>query len=203
MSSTGAEGQKPDPLLGERFARALALAVELHGEQARKGTAIPYLGHVLGVTSLVIDDGGSEDEIIAALLHDGPEDAGGERTLERIRDEFGGEVGRIVAACSDTFETPKPPWRERKERYLRHLEGARADELRVSLADKVHNARAILADYRTHGEALWERFSGGRQGTLWYYRALAELFAERCSGPLAQELARTVAELEALADRSG
>lgn len=191
--------RSPDPVLGGRFTAALELAVELHREQARKGTRIPYLGHILGVAALVIEDGGSEDEIIAALLHDGPEDAGGEATLARIGERFGPEVKRIVAACSDTFETPKPPWRERKEAYLEHLEHAAPDELRVSLADKVHNARSVLADYRELGEELWSRFRGGREGTLWYYRSLAGIFARRCGGRLAEELERTVAELERLA----
>ena len=197
MTDKGA--QLPDPVLGERFGRALLLGVELHASQPRKGNTLPYLGHVLGVASLVIDDGGSEDEIIAALLHDGPEDQGGETTLERIRAEFGDGVAGIVAECSDTFEDPKPPWRERKEAYLKHLETASDGALRVSLADKLHNARAILADYRVLGEDLWHRFAGKRDGTIWYYAALSATFARRRPGAMAEELARTVSEIKRLA----
>ena len=176
------------------------LACELHAGQVRKGSrGIPYVGHLLGVASIVIEDGGDEDEAIAALLHDAPEDQGGEATLARIRDEYGERVAEIVEACTDTLENPKPPWRERKERYIAHLEEAPQDVLRVSLADKVHNARAILADYREVGEELWSRFRGTREESLWYYRTLADLFSRRRPGPLADELRRTVDEIEALA----
>jgi (p)ppGpp synthase/HD superfamily hydrolase len=192
-------GERP-VVLGERFERAIVVAFELHRNQVRKGSKrIPYVSHLLGVASIVLEDGGDEDEAIAALLHDGPEDQGGEATLERIRSEFGERVGRIVEACSDTLEDPKPPWRERKQRYLAHLEEAEDDVLRVSLADKVHNARAILADYREVGEELWARFRGSREESLWYYRELAEIFGRRRPGPLADELRRTVDEIDALA----
>jgi (p)ppGpp synthase/HD superfamily hydrolase len=176
------------------------LACELHTGQVRKGSeGIPYVGHLLGVASIVIEDGGDEDEAIAALLHDAPEDQGGKATLDRIRAEYGKRVGEIVEACTDTLENPKPPWRERKERYIAHLEAAPEGVLRVSLADKVHNARAILADYREVGEELWSRFRGTREESLWYYRTLAVLFSRRRPGPLADELRRTVDEIEALA----
>jgi (p)ppGpp synthase/HD superfamily hydrolase len=189
-------------VLGERFERALVLACELHRDQVRKGSdGIPYIGHLLGVASIAIEDGGDEDEAIAALLHDAPEDQGGAPTLERIRSEFGERVAAIVEACTDTLETPKPPWRERKERYLAHLEEVPDDALRVSLADKVHNARAILYDYREVGEELWSRFRGGREESLWYYRELAEIFCRRRPGPLADELRRTVEDVEALVGR--
>jgi (p)ppGpp synthase/HD superfamily hydrolase len=187
-------------VLGECFQRALVFACELHRDQVRKGSkGIPYIAHLLGVASIVIEDGGDEDEAIAALLHDGPEDRGGRATLERIRHEFGDRVADIVEGCSDTLEDPKPPWRERKEAYLVHLEEAPDEVLRVSLADKVHNARAILSDYREVGEELWSRFNGTREESLWYYRSLVEIFARRCSGPLAEELETTVNEIEALA----
>ena len=187
-------------VLGERFRSALVLASELHRGQVRKGAkGIPYVGHLLGVASIVIEDGGDEDEAIAALLHDAPEDQGGAATLARIRSEYGERVGAIVEACTDTLENPKPPWRERKERYIAHLEEAPEDVLRVSLADKVHNARAILADYREVGEELWSRFRGSREESLWYYRTLADVFSRRRPGPLADELRRTVDEIEALA----
>ena len=182
--------------------RAVALAAELHRDQMRKGSdGSPYIGHLLGVASIVIEGGGDEDEAIAALLHDAPEDQGGAPTLERIRAEFGERVAAIVEACTDTLESPKPPWRERKERYLAHLEEVPDDMLQVPLADKVHNARAILADYREVGEELWSRFRGGREESLWYYRELAEVFCRRRPGPLADELRRTVEQVEALAGR--
>jgi (p)ppGpp synthase/HD superfamily hydrolase len=186
-------------VLGDRFRRALVFAFDLHGGQVRKGSkGIPYIGHLLGVTSIVIEDGGDEDEAIAALLHDGPEDQGGRATLERIRNEFGDRGAGIVEGCSDTLDDPKPPWRERKEAYLAHLEEAPDEVLRVSLADKLHNARAILSDYREVGEGLWSRFNGTREESLWYYRSLVEIFVRRYSGPLAEELETTVSEIEAL-----
>jgi (p)ppGpp synthase/HD superfamily hydrolase len=185
-------------VLGDRFDRAFALASELHRDQTRKGSQIPYVGHLLGVCSLVIESRGSEDEAIAALLHDSAEDQGGVGTLERIRREFGDAVADIVEECSDSLGDPKPPWRERKEAYLEHLKEASPGGLRVSLADKVHNMRTIVLDYRVHGEQLWERFNAGRDDVLWYYRSLAEVFRRRAPGPLATELADSTAELERL-----
>ena len=168
----------------DRFKRAFDLALELHGKQTRKGSEIPYMGHLLGVTSIVIDDGGSENEIIAALLHDGPEDAGGEETLARIRNEFGDEVAEIVEHLSDTFEDPKPPWKARKEAYLADLKALPADDfgrkvLRVSLADKLHNVRSILLDRYEVGEAIWDRFSAPKEESLWYYQSLADIYEEK------------------------
>lgn len=193
-------------MLTARFDGALLLANELHRKQVRKGTGTPYVAHLLSVAALVLEDGGSEDEAIAAILHDAVEDQGGETTLERIRRSFGDDVAAIVVACTDATTLPKPPWRERKERYVAHLLTAPAAALRVSLADKVHNARSILFDYREVGEALWDRFHGGKEGTLWYYRTLVERFSKLRPGPLASELTRVVSELERLAgeaDRSG
>jgi (p)ppGpp synthase/HD superfamily hydrolase len=184
------------PRLGERFARAFELAFELHRTQTRKGSGIPYVGHLLGVTSIVIDDGGSEDEAIAALLHDSAEDQGGRATLQKIRDQFGEAAADIVEHCSDHLDEPEPPWRERKESYLARLEHAPAPALHVSLADKVHNVRTILLDYRELGEPLWDRFNAGRDEVLWYYRSLADVFGRRFPGPLADELAESVADLE-------
>jgi HD domain len=185
--------------LGGRFVGAVEDASRYHAGQLRKGTQIPYLAHLLSVAALVLEDGGSENEAIAALLHDAVEDAGGKPTLEEIRERFGDEVAMIVEACSDTDVVPKPPWRKRKEDYLAHL----ADEktppgvLRVSLADKLHNARAILSDYRRIGDTLWSRFntkSGGDQ--VWYYRSLADIFLSRWPGALSRELDHVVSELE-------
>ncbi len=182
--------------LGERFEQALQFAAATHRTQVRKGSGIPYVGHLLGVCSLVIEDGGSEDEAIAALLHDAAEDQGGEPMLEEIRERFGEHVAEIVAACSDTFESPKPPWRERKETYVEHLGDQPAPVLRVSLADKLFNARAILRDYLLVGENIWTRFHAGRDGQLWYYRQLAERFNTLLPGRMAVELSEVVDELE-------
>ncbi len=188
----------PRPL-GERFERALDVAFELHREQARKGTDVPYVAHLLGVASLVLEYGGGEDEAIAALLHDAVEDQGGVPTLERIRREFGPDVARIVDGLTDSYEEPKPPWRERKEAYVAELEHDGPDILRVSLADKLYNARAVVRDYRQLGDALWDRFrTKDRDSQLWYFGALRDVFDRRYPGDMADEFARTVAQLEAL-----
>src|SRR4051812_15548778 len=168
------------PILTERFDRALLLACEPPRRQLRKGTTIPYASHLLGVASLVLEMGGDETEAIGALLHDAVEDGGGRPMLERIEAEFGADAARIVLANSDSDAEPKPPWRQRKLDYIAAVGHKAPDELRVSLADKLHNARAILLDYRTHGEDLWARFrSGGGPAVRWYYRALYEAFDAR------------------------
>jgi (p)ppGpp synthase/HD superfamily hydrolase len=150
------------------------------------------------VTSIVIESGASENQAIAALLHDSAEDQGGRETLERIRAEFGDQVAEIVESCSDSLGEPKPPWKERKRSYLEHLEHAGEPALLVSLADKLHNVRTIVVDYRDLGEALWDRFNAGRDDVLAYYRSLAAIFSRRIPGALATELAVTVAELDGL-----
>jgi len=190
-------------LLGNRFRDGLVYAAELHHDQVRKGTGIPYVAHLFSVAALVLEDGGDEDQAIAALLHDAVEDQGGRPTLDAIRSRFGERVAHIVEACSDAETWPKPPWRERKERYIRHLDRADASVLRVSLADKLHNARAILQDYRAVGEQLWSRFNASRNDTLWYYRAVLDVFGRRSSSPLVHELARTLDQLEELVDQNG
>ena len=172
----------PNPILGERFIKALELTVNTHATQARKSTEIPYLGHLLAVCSLVIEDGGTEDEAVAALLHDAVEDGGGAPVLERIREEFGDNVANIVDACSDTDQVPKPPWLERKESYLAHLETADAQTLRVSCADKLHNAGSIVRDHGMVGSQIWSRFSAPREQTIWYYASLAAIFNRRMPG---------------------
>ena len=150
------------------------------------------------MASIVIETGASEDEAIAALLHDAAEDQGGHETLERIRSEFGDEVAEIVESCSDRLGERKPPWRERKHAYLEHLEDASEPALHVSLADKLHNVRTIVVDYRDVGEALWDRFNAERDEVLAYYRALTAIFSRRLPGALATELSVTVAELDEL-----
>ena len=180
-----------------RFDDALVLARQLHADQTRKGTTIPYIGHLLAVTAIVIENGGTEDEVIAALLHDAIEDAGGDPIRRVIRDRFGDNVLAIVEGCTDTDQTPKPPWRARKEAYLAHLSEASSSVLLVSLADKIHNAGSILRDLRNEGESVWSRFTGGRDGSLWYYRALVEAFRARGQfTTMVDELDRVVSELE-------
>lgn len=160
----------------QQFQAALTFAAELHADQVRKGTGVPYIAHLLNVTGIVLDYGGTETEAIAALLHDAVEDQGGMVVLEQIRHRFGHDVADIVAACSDSFTVPKPPWRQRKDAYLEHLAEAPPSVLIVSAADKLHNARSILTDYLQMGDALFERFRGGKDGTLWYYQALTRQF---------------------------
>ena len=159
-------------MLTTRYDEALIFAHKLHRQQTRKGTPIPYISHLLSVSALVIEHGGTEDQAIAALLHDGPEDQGGQAILSIIRDAFGEAVAGIVADCTDAWVEPKPPWRARKEAYLAKLAHKPQASLLVSLADKTHNAEAILFDYREIGDALWERFNGGKDGTHWYYASL-------------------------------
>ena len=175
-----AETYTDAPLLGDDFDRALLLATSHHRRQLRKGTDTPYVSHLLAVASLVLEMGGSETEAIGALLHDAVEDGGGPPMLARIREEFGPDVARIVDANSDTDVEPKPPWLQRKQDYIGAIAHKQPDELRVSLADKLHNARAILLDFRTHGDELWDRFRAGEgESVRWYYRSLYEAFAAR------------------------
>jgi (p)ppGpp synthase/HD superfamily hydrolase len=186
-------------ILSSRFEEALLFATRLHAGQERKGTSIPYVAHLLAVTAIVLENGGNEDEAVAAMLHDAIEDQGGDATRQEIRRRFGNTVVAIVDGCTDSDVYPKPPWRARKEAYVAHLRGASPSVRLVSAADKLHNARAVLADYRTMGETLWLRFHGGRQGTLWYYRAVADALHASERTPLIDELERVVSELEQLA----
>lgn len=182
--------------LTERFKDALTFTFDLHRTQRRKGTETPYLGHLLTVAGIVFDYGGSEDEAIAALLHDAVEDQGGSETLEEIRRRFGENVAGIVDGCSDTDQHPKPPWRGRKEEYLNHLPHADPSVILVSAADKLHNLRSFVKDYRVQGEALWGCFKGGREGTLWYHRELIKAYRRVCDLPLIDAVERELAELE-------
>ncbi len=182
--------------LGRRFEHALLFATRKHAGQHRKGTAVPYVAHLLSVAGLVLEVGGDEDLAVAALLHDVVEDCGGAPMLREIRRRFGKRVAHVVDGCTDTDLDPKPPWRQRKEDYIAHLRTADADTRLVSAADKLHNVRSIVAAYREIGERVWERFHGKRDGTLWYYRALLDEFQRRKSSPLIRELERAVIELE-------
>jgi (p)ppGpp synthase/HD superfamily hydrolase len=190
-------------ILTDRFERALLYATHVHGGQVRKGTTTPYVAHLLAVSATVMEYGGDEDLAIAALLHDSVEDQGGKARLEDVRNRFGDRVARVVVACSDSVADTakgeqKPDWQERKKAYITHLDSADDDVLRVSLADKVHNARAILRDLRKPDvrQTIWSRFSQPREKTLWYYRALADTFRKRWPGQLADELHEIVASLE-------
>lgn len=183
----------------ERFEQALILANRLHANQFRKGTTVPYLTHLLAVAAIVGENGGSEDQMIAALLHDAPEDQGGHETLELIRTQFGETVARIVAGCSDTFESPKPPWKARKNAYIHHLKTVIDQEaLPVVLADKLHNARSIVDDLKVHGPRTLDRFTGGIEGTVWYYRAVAAVLTELLDSPAVERLNEIVNEMERL-----
>jgi (p)ppGpp synthase/HD superfamily hydrolase len=184
--------------LGPRFLRAFLLAAEKHKDQTRKASTIPYLAHLMGVASLVLEAGGNEDLAIAALLHDLVEDCGGAPVLKEIRRRFGPRVAKVVEGCTDTDTYPKPPWRERKENYIRHLKRADADTRLVSAADKLNNVRSILSDYRELGESVWSRFNGGREGTLWYYRNLRDEFLRRRANRITREFALAVKALELL-----
>ncbi|MFH1131270.1 MAG: HD domain-containing protein [Pseudomonadota bacterium] len=185
-----------------RFINALDFALKLHAGQKRKGSNISYAAHLFAVASIVLEHGAGEDETIAALLHDAVEDQGGIATLKEIRDWFGNIVADMVYACSDTTENPKPPWKIRKKAYLEHLADAPPSILLISAADKLHNARSMLADYRLHKEKLWKKFAGKKQGTLWYYHELIKTF-RKASPPspidqIVDELERVVLELNAL-----
>jgi (p)ppGpp synthase/HD superfamily hydrolase len=178
--------------LSKLYDEALVYASDLHRNQARKGSGTPYIAHLLSVSSRVLSVGGTEVQAIGGLLHDAAEDQGGQPTLDAIRVRFGDEVAQIVADCTDSWVEPKPAWRPRKEAYLSILPRKPATSLLVSLADKVDNAEAILNDYRSIGDELWDRFTGQREGTIWYYRRLSEIFSVALPGALAQQLALTV-----------
>ena len=186
-------------ILSVRFQEALTFAARLHAEQLRKGSTIPYVAHLLAVSSLALQHGADEDEAIAALLHDAIEDQGGAKTREEIRRRFGDRVVAIVDGCTDSDVIPKPPRRQRKQAYIAHVRTASPSVRLISASDKLDNARAILADYRSLGESLWTRFHGGREGTLWYYRSLVEMFRKAGSNTLVEELDRVVTEIEHLA----
>jgi GTP pyrophosphokinase len=188
----------------DRFESAMAYAHQVHKDQRRKGTGIPYIAHVLGVTAIALEYGAGEDEAIAALLHDAAEDGGGEQTLAYIRAQFGDVVGDIVLGCSDSLvEDPedKLPWLERKENYLAHLDNASQSVCLVSAADKLHNVRSIIRDYRERGEEIWEQFQGRRDGTLWYYETVADTLLRRYRTQLTRDLQDEVDELLKLTSR--
>ncbi len=206
--------------LSARFEEALVYATRLHAGQVRKGSGVPYVSHLLAVAALVLEQGGDEEQAIAALLHDAVEDQGGRAVLWEIQTRFGTGVAEIVAACTDAWESPsrrlsnsrptgvfqqpaKPPWRQRKEAYLAHLPDASDGARLVSAADKVHNARAIVAGCAREGQAFWSRFNAGKEEILWYYGELARIFTERGPAFLAGELRELVAAIRRLGGAPG
>jgi len=186
--------------LSDRFKRALQIAFDYHQEQERKGSREPYYAHLMSVSALVLENGGSENQAIAALLHDAVEDQGGLQTLEKIKAEFGEEIAEIVAGCTDAYTHPKPPWKGRKTDYLEKMKSESDTILLVSLSDKVHNARSILRDLQKDGDAIWIRFKGGKAGTLWYYQSLANIFDESPFQSLKQDFRQLVEEIITLAN---
>ena len=201
-SAQGRQGTRRIPgnvKLGPRFLRAFSFAAEKHSGQTRKASTIPYIAHLLGVASLVLDAGGDEDLAIAALLHDVVEDCGGAPMLKEVGRLFGSRVAKVVDGCTDTDVSPKPPWLERKKKYITRLRKEDAGTRLVSAADKLNNVRSILSDYRAIGESVWSRFSGGRDGTLWYYRTLRDEFLRDKPNRITRDLELAVNELDAMA----
>ena len=184
--------------LSPKFDHALQFATLVHAGQIRKGANIPYISHLLGVASIALEHGATEDEAIGALLHDAGEDAGGDGRIADIRLRFGDAVADIVQGCTDAVTIPKPPWQKRKEDYIAHVPTATASVRLVPASDKLHNARAILRDFRLFGDEVWTRFKGGKDGTLWYYRSLITAFRQAGNSELIDELNRVVSELERL-----
>lgn len=162
-----------------RINQAFLMASNLHKDQIRKGSDVPYLSHLMGVAYFVLENGGSENQAIASLLHDAVEDQGGESTLTLIREEFGQEVADLVLQCSDSIGEPKPPWRERKEAYLEHLAIAPKEVLEIVIADKTCNLLSVYKDYLRLGDDLWDIFVGKKDGTLWYYHKIYEILSAR------------------------
>jgi len=196
-------GALPPVRLGPRFTKAFQFAYEKHKGQARKASRIPYLAHLMGVASLVLETGGDEDLAIAALLHDVVEDCGGLPMLNQVRRSFGKRVADVVDGCTDAYTVPKPPWRQRKESYIRRLKKESADTRLVSAADKLNNIRSILSDYRALGESVWSRFNGGRDGTIWYYRTLRDEFLRKDKNRVTVDLDLAVKELELMTGSKG
>lgn len=188
------------PKLGTGLQKAFRYAAAKHAGQARKGTAVPYLSHLMAVASLVLEAGGDEEMAIAALLHDVVEDCGGMPRLREIQKQFGTRVAKIVEGCTDSFTQPKPEWVERKKEYLAEVKHADRETRLVSASDKLHNVRTILTDYRQDGEAIWTRFNGKKEGTLWYYRALSNEYSRK-PNRITRELEIVVSELERAAQR--
>ena len=182
-----------------RIVDAFAFAHEIHAEHTRKGSGVPYITHVMAVAAIVGEHGGDEDMFIAALLHDAVEDGDGYKTLAEVHNRFGKRASDMVEACSDAFEKPKPKWRVRKEKFIESIRTASPEVRLIVAADKLHNICATIGDYSVLGESVWERFTGRRDGTLWYYAAISEALAEGWEHPLVDDLIATVEELHRMA----
>jgi (p)ppGpp synthase/HD superfamily hydrolase len=186
-------------ILSQQYTEALAYCARVHADQQRKGSPTPYLAHLLSVSALVLEDGGDEIEAIAALLHDSLEDQPDKTSPAEIRSRFGEGVVQLVVACTDTPPDyqggPKPAWRKRKEDYLNHIREGAGGALRIVLADKLHNIRTMLMDYRRNGDDLWRIFNSGKAGQLWFYQSMATAFEQAgAHGILFDEFTRTLAE---------
>jgi (p)ppGpp synthase/HD superfamily hydrolase len=180
------------PILTDRFNTALIQSQQWHSNQLRKGSSVPYFSHLMSVAALVLEDGGSEDEAIAALLHDAIEDCGGEPIRQEIIKLFGDRVTKLVDGCTESFITPKPPWKERKLQYIQQIQTAEPEVIRISLADKLHNARSIQRDLSLFGDSVWGKFNGGQQGTCWYYQELLAIYRDQTKSLMLEELSALV-----------
>lgn len=179
-------------MMTDKFEKALVYATRLHANQKRKAGNIPYIAHLLAVTSLVLEGGGNEDEAIAGLLHDAVEDQGGAATREEIRSLFGETVVAIVDGCTESDITPKPPWRDRKLKYLENLRQASPSVLLVSVADKLHNARSIIVEWQQQGDAVWSHFHGSKEDKVWFYQELLKIYQSKGSNFMTKELEQLV-----------
>jgi (p)ppGpp synthase/HD superfamily hydrolase len=185
-------------MLSPKFEEALVFAVRLHSNQKRKVSNTPFVLHLLNVCAIILEDGGTEDEAIAGLLHDAVEDQGGLETLENIKSNFGEVIAQIVMECSETHLTPKPPWEERKVNSIAKMKNVSGSAIRVILADKIHNVQSIIREYQKYGKPIWDSFKGGREGTIWYYKEVLAVLASRTESHLITELKLTVEHLEKL-----
>ena len=185
-----------------RLDDAIALATDAFRDVRRKGSGIPYLSHLLQVMVYVAEAGGDEDQMIAAVLHDYLEDIDG-ATADEVEDRFGMRVARLVEGLSDAVSRPKPPWKERKQRYLDHLRTAPAELKLISCADKLHNAESIHRDFLVIGDLLWDRFTASRDETLWYYASIVDALAHQWHAPLLDRLRGEVESMHAAVDVTG
>lgn len=186
-------------MMSERFVGAMELANELHGDQIRKGTTVPYISHLLIVSGMVLQHGGNEDEAIGALLHDSVEDCGGKPVMVKIRKRFGDKIADLVDGCSETDIQPKPPWLERKKDYIENIKSAIPSVRLITCADKIHNASSIISEYRKVGEKVWDRFKANKNETLWFYSSFVAAMQEAGENrPILNELVLVVNELKEL-----
>jgi (p)ppGpp synthase/HD superfamily hydrolase len=188
------ENDTKTPRLSQRFVQALTYTFHLHQHQFRKGSSVPYFSHLMSVSALVLEDGGDEDAAIAALLHDAIEDQGGNAIRNEIQQRFGDRVLQMVEACTESDETPKPSWKQRKLRAIAQLHHAEPATQRVIIADKLHNLRCIWADWQRCGDRVWARFNASPSDILWFYRACVEAVGDRFSSPMLAELRALLAE---------